>query len=63
MGFKINPLNKTLKGIKNLMKNYHEIEKRNEIDFDIDGIVYKINSFDLQNRLGNVANSPVGQLR
>ena len=58
-GFKTNPLNKTLKGIKNLMKNYHEIEKkRNEIDFDIDGIVYKINSFDLQNRLGNVANSP-----
>ena len=58
-GFKTNPFNKTLKGIKNLMKNYQEIEKkRNEIDFDIDGIVYKINSFDLQKRLGNVANSP-----
>ena len=58
-GFKINPFNKTLKGIKYLMKNYDEIEsKRNEIDFDIDGIVYKINSFDLQRRLGNVANSP-----
>ncbi len=58
-GFKTNPFNKTIKGIKNLMKNYHEIEKkRNEIEFDIDGIVYKINSFDLQKRLGNVANSP-----
>ncbi len=58
-GFKTNPFNKTIKGIKNLMKNYHEIEKkRNEIDFDIDGIVYKINSFNLQKRLGNVANSP-----
>ncbi len=58
-GFKTNPFNKIIKGIKNLMKNYHEIEKkRNEIDFDIDGIVYKINSFDLQKRLGNVANSP-----
>ncbi len=58
-GFKINPFNKTIKGIKNLMKNYQEIEKkRNDIDFDIDGIVYKINSFDLQKRLGNVANSP-----
>ena len=58
-GFKTNPLNKTIKGIKNLMKNYHEIEKkRNDIDFDIDGIVYKVNSFDLQKRLGNVANSP-----
>ena len=58
-GFKINPFNKTIKGIKNLMTNYSEIEKnRNEINFDIDGIVYKINSFDLQKRLGNVANSP-----
>ena len=27
-GFKTNPFNKTLKGIKNLMKNYHEIEKK-----------------------------------
>ena len=58
-GFKTNPLNKTLKGIQNLMKNYYEIEKkRNDIDFDIDGIVYKINEFVLQKRLGNVANSP-----
>tara|TARA_B100001027_G_scaffold212088_1_gene181036 strand:- start:689 stop:1936 length:1248 start_codon:yes stop_codon:yes gene_type:complete len=41
------------------MKNYYEIEKkRNDIDFDIDGIVYKINEFVLQKRLGNVANSP-----
>ena len=58
-GFKTNPFNKTIKGIKNLMKNYQEIEKkRNDINFDIDGIVYKINSFGLQKRLGNVANSP-----
>ncbi len=58
-GFKINPFNKTLKGIKNLMSNYQKIEnKRNELDFDIDGIVYKINNFLLQRRLGNVANAP-----
>ncbi len=58
-GFKINPFNKTIKGVKNLMKNYNDIEKkRNEINFDIDGIVYKVNSFNLQKRLGNVANSP-----
>jgi DNA ligase (NAD+) len=58
-GFKTNPLNKVLKGIKNLMKNYIEIEKkRSEIDFDIDGIVYKVNDFKLQNRLGYVANAP-----
>ncbi len=58
-GFKTNPLNKTIKSIKDLMKNYNEIEKkRNLIDFDIDGIVYKVNDFRLQKRLGNVANAP-----
>jgi|TARA_Y100000389_G_scaffold172636_1_gene181187 DNA ligase (NAD+) len=58
-GFKINPLNKLITGIKNLLINYNEVEKkRAEIDFDIDGIVYKINDFKLQKRLGNVANAP-----
>ncbi len=58
-GFKTNPLNKTIKGIKNLMKNYKDIEnKRGSLDFDIDGIVYKINDLNLQRRLGNIANAP-----
>ena len=58
-GFKTNPLNKTIKTIKDLIKNYNEIEKkRDQIDFDIDGIVYKVNDFTLQKRLGNVANAP-----
>jgi DNA ligase (NAD+) len=58
-GFKINPLNKFVTGIDNLLINYSKIEKsRTKIDFDIDGIVYKINDFELQKRLGNVANSP-----
>ena len=58
-GFKTNPFNKLITGVKNLLINYNEIEKkRSEIDFDIDGIVYKINEFKLQKRLGNVANAP-----
>jgi len=58
-GFETNPLNKLITGVKNLLNNYNEIEKkRSEIDFDIDGIVYKINDFNLQKRLGNVANAP-----
>jgi len=58
-GFKTNPLNKLVTGIDNLLINYSKIEKdRTKIDFDIDGIVYKINDFELQKRLGNVANSP-----
>ena len=58
-GFKINPLNKLISGIENLIKNYNEVEKkRASLDFDIDGIVYKINEFKLQKRLGNIANAP-----
>ena len=52
-GFKTNPLNKFVKGVDNLLINYSMIEKnRTQIDFDIDGIVYKINDFELQKRLG-----------
>ena len=58
-GFKTNPFNKLITGVNNLLLNYSHIEKkRSEIDFDIDGIVYKINDFQLQKRLGNVANAP-----
>jgi DNA ligase (NAD+) len=58
-GFKTNPLNKLVTGVDNLLINYSKIENnRTKIDFDIDGIVYKINDFALQKRLGNVANSP-----
>ena len=58
-GFKTNPLNKFVSGVDNLLTNYSKIEKeRTKIDFDIDGIVYKINDFELQKRLGYVANSP-----
>ena len=58
-GFKTNPLNKLITGVKNLIKNYNEVEKvRANLDFDIDGIVYKIDDFNLQKRLGNVANAP-----
>ena len=58
-GFKINPLNKKIIGIDNLLKNYKFLEnKRDDLDFDIDGIVYKVNDFELQRRLGNVSNAP-----
>jgi DNA ligase (NAD+) len=58
-GFKINPFNKKIKGIKNLMLNHNDLEEnRKEIAFDIDGIVYKVNNFNLQRRLGFAANAP-----
>ena len=58
-GFKINPFNKKIIGIKKLLENYIELEKKREkLDFEIDGIVYKVNDLNLQKRLGNVANAP-----
>jgi DNA ligase (NAD+) len=58
-GFKINPFNKKISGIKNLIKNHKDLEaRRKEIAFDIDGIVYKVDDFNLQKRLGFAANAP-----
>tara|TARA_B100000686_G_C16797614_1_gene983554 strand:+ start:740 stop:2779 length:2040 start_codon:yes stop_codon:yes gene_type:complete len=58
-GFKVSTYNSVFEDIKSLMKNYIELEnKRSEIEYDIDGIVYKVNDLKFQNRLGYVSNSP-----
>ena len=58
-GFKTSDLNKTIKGINNLVEYHAEIEKRRfSINYDIDGIVYKVNDFNLQKRLGFMATAP-----
>ncbi|MDA9744916.1 NAD-dependent DNA ligase LigA [Candidatus Pelagibacter sp.] len=58
-GFKTSDLNKTIKGINNLVKYHAEIEKKRfSINYDIDGIVYKVNDFSLQKRLGFMATAP-----
>ena len=58
-GFRVNEYNNIIKGVDNLIHNHKILEeKRNEINFDIDGIVYKVNNFELQKRLGFVTNAP-----
>ena len=58
-GFKTSNLNKTIKGINNLVKYHAEIEKKRfRLNYDIDGIVYKVNDFSLQKRLGFMATAP-----
>ena len=58
-GFKTSELNKTIRGIDNLVKYHSEIEKKRfSLKYDIDGIVYKVNDFSLQKRLGFMATAP-----
>ena len=58
-GFKTNPHNYLAKNILNIENQYKKIEKiKSTLDYDIDGLVVKINDLKLQARLGNTANSP-----
>ncbi len=58
-GFKTSELNKMIRGIDNLVKYHSEIEKKRfNLNYDIDGIVYKVNDFNLQKRLGFMATAP-----
>jgi DNA ligase (NAD+) len=58
-GFKTNPLTKLCRGLEALLKFHHEIEaQRGTLDYDIDGVVYKTDRLDWQERLGFVSRSP-----
>ena len=58
-GFSVNPLSKIIKDIKEIQKHHDNIDKiRSSLDYDIDGIVFKINNLSLQSRLGYTSNSP-----
>jgi DNA ligase (NAD+) len=58
-GFKTNPLTKMCRSVDALLKFHREIEaQRATLDYDIDGVVYKIDRLDWQERLGFVSRSP-----
>ncbi len=58
-GFAVNPYNTLVNGVEEIEKNHKYIEtKRSSLDYDIDGIVYKVNDLGLQKRLGNTSSSP-----
>jgi DNA ligase (NAD+) len=58
-GFKTNPYNFLAKDIKEIENQYNKIEKiRSNLDYDIDGLVVKIDDLFLQARLGSTSNSP-----
>jgi DNA ligase (NAD+) len=58
-GFKTNPLIKPCRSVEALIAFHREIEmRRASLDYDIDGVVYKVDRIDWQARLGFVARSP-----
>jgi DNA ligase (NAD+) len=58
-GFKVNPLIRLYTDIDEVIEYHQEIkEKREELDYEIDGIVVKVNSLEQQERLGAISRSP-----
>jgi DNA ligase (NAD+) len=58
-GFPLNPLIRLTHSVEEMLAAYRDIESgRSGLDYDIDGIVYKLDRLDLQERLGFVSRSP-----
>jgi DNA ligase (NAD+) len=58
-GFDTNPLTKTCNSVEQLLAFHRSIEQRRaRLDYDIDGVVYKIDRLDWQERLGFVSRTP-----
>jgi DNA ligase (NAD+) len=59
LGFSINPLTKFCGDISMVIEHFSHLQNiRQTLPYDIDGMVVKVNSFELQNRLGSKARSP-----
>jgi DNA ligase (NAD+) len=58
-GFSVNPLPEVVKGVDDIQSQHSKIDSlRASLDYDIDGLVYKVNNLSLQKRLGNTSNAP-----
>jgi DNA ligase (NAD+) len=58
-GFNTNPLTKLCHSVEQLIAFHRRIEtQRSHLDYDIDGVVYKIDRIDWQERLGFVSRTP-----
>ena len=58
-GFQTNPISRLCTSLEEVLRLYHDIgEQRAQLDYDIDGVVYKVNRIDLQRRLGFVSRAP-----
>jgi DNA ligase (NAD+) len=58
-GFPVNPLAKLCESVDEALEFYRDIgDKRASLSYEIDGVVYKVNRFDWQERLGMVSRAP-----
>ncbi|MDR3489195.1 MAG: NAD-dependent DNA ligase LigA [Bradyrhizobium sp.] len=58
-GFRTNPLTRLCHSVEELLSFHREIEtRRSHLDYDIDGVVYKVDRIDWQERLGFVSRTP-----
>jgi DNA ligase (NAD+) len=59
LGLRINPLSRICPNVSAVLEYWNEMtEQRHSLDYDADGVVAKVNSFSLQERLGEVSRSP-----
>lgn len=58
-GFPVNPLARTCHGVDDMLAFYHNLaDRRAGLDYDIDGVVFKVDRLDWQQRLGFVSRAP-----
>lgn len=59
LGFRINPFSKLCKNLFEVIEYCKELESnRDNLDYEVDGVVIKVNSIKFQQQLGNIAKSP-----
>jgi len=58
-GFRINPIIRPRISIRDVLRYYHELsQQRHQLPYDIDGVVVKVDSLELQQQLGATSRSP-----
>jgi len=59
LGLRVNPLTRVCSNVQGVIEFWNELtEMRHDLDYEADGVVAKVNSFALQDQLGEVSRSP-----
>jgi len=59
LGLRVNPLTRVCPNVEGVMEFWNDLtEQRHRLDYEADGVVAKVNSFTLQEQLGEVSRSP-----